>query len=300
MSTARERRTGRAAGTLPRGTRRSPHPAWHVRPAPGYRKPEPADQSAQERRRHGRRRQVPLGGARPVAGSRPGARPRGTRALAGVAGGREPLRGGGARHAAPGERRAGPPGFPGGARSRAARRARRPNPRVVDARVAHRPRRDGHRLAGPPRRRTVRGQGCGQAAEPGAAGPGRRGALPARGFHPGPPRPSPHRPAHRCRHLVLGPAVSGPGAREGAAHRRVLRRAAARRGVPAVAVPRRARGRRPRSRQPHRPPRPEALQRAGGRNRPGQAARLRHRQAPGGRVAGRRGPPSSRAREGAP
>ncbi len=84
---------------------------------------------------------------------------------------------------------------------------------------------------------------------------------------------------------------------ERSTHRPLLRRARARDRGAHPSLSRRARGRRPRAREPDRAPGHQAGQCAGQRGWPGQAARLRHRQAAQGRRAvGRFAERSRRAR----
>ena len=129
-----------------------------------------------------------------------------------------------------------------------------------------------------------------QAAESRIARPHGRIAVRARGPDPGATPPPEHRPSARRRRGGDGPALPRAGARGRRAHRRVLRPARARRPRAGAPLRGRARRRRARARQPDRPPRPQAVQRAGDRRWAGQAARLRHRQ------AARRRRPAWRAR----
>ena len=85
--------------------------------------------------------------------------------------------------------------------------------RRLPAGLAHRPGRDGQRLAGRALRRPLRGTRGGQAAEHRADGPRRRGAIPARRQHPRPAHAPAHRAPHRCRRVADGPAVSRARAR---------------------------------------------------------------------------------------
>ena len=166
-------------------------------------------------------------------------------------------------------------------RRRGGRRARR---RPATDRALPDPRHDrarghGHGLPGGARRRRVPQD---RRAE---AGPGRaplrllRAALPPGATDPGAPPASQHRHRARRRDDRGRPALPGDGVRGGPADHRLLRGAGLGIREPPGPVPYGVRRRPVRPSEPGDPPRHQAGERAGGRPRRPEAARLRHRQA---------------------
>ena len=107
----------------------------------------------------------------------------------------------------------------------------RPDDRPVHAGARDRPRRHGHRVAGAPHRRPLRGRGGHQVPALGPVRPRRRGALRARGQHPRAPVAPAHRaPARRRRGGRRHPALPGAGVHRRRADRPVLPAPGAARG----------------------------------------------------------------------
>ena len=231
--------------------------------------------------------------SRPCARDGPGGAPR----LDGGAAGGRPRAGRGSGDPAEGGKSGRSGGVPGGRLSSQTHHGchRRPDAGRVHAGVAHRLRRYGAGLARPAQRRALRRRGRGEDPERRR----RRRALQTRGQHPGPADPPPYRPPDRRGGVPGRPAVSRPRTRRRRADRCLLRRPGARHRGPPPPVPGRVGRRRPRPREPDRAPRHQAVERHGEHGRTGEAPRLRHRQAPGGR-SGRRCPRPDPARAGGP
>ena len=140
----------------------------------------------------------------------------------------------------------------------------RPGDRRLHVDHAARPRRHGQRVARRTQRRAIRAAGGGQAPQH-RAGRTRRGAIQARRRHARAALASAHRATPGRRHRAERPAVPRPRARRRRADHSLLRRGAARSPPAHRPLPRRPERGRPRARQPDRPPRHQAVERAGDR-----------------------------------
>ena len=158
------------------------------------------------------------------------------------------------------------------------RRLRRRRRQRLPPGGAHRRGRHGQRVARAAARWAVRGRGRGQAAARGGARSRRRRALPARGDAAGAAVASTHRAAARCRRLPSASRISCSNMWKASASTTTPTTAGWTSRAPEL-FPQVAAAVAHAHAQPGRAPRPEAGERPRRHERPGEAARLRHRQA---------------------